>query len=94
VYVARKGEPPDASTPPDAAAPTGAGPGRPPPGPIDLNTATADQLDGLPGVGPATAQAIVTYRTRHGRFRSVTELLEVPGIGPSKLEAIRSLVRV
>jgi competence protein ComEA len=63
-------------------------------GPLDLNTATLDQLDTLPGVGPATAQAIVTYRSRHGRFRSVTELLEVPGIGPAKLEAVRPLVKV
>lgn len=63
-------------------------------GPIDLNTATAEQLDTLPGIGPATAQAIVTYRTRHGRFRSVTELLEVPGIGPAKLESVRPLVKV
>jgi competence protein ComEA len=44
-----------------------------PAGPIDLNTATLDQLDGLPGIGPATAQAILTYRSRHGRFRSVNE---------------------
>ena len=63
-------------------------------GPVDLNSATAEQLDTLPGVGPATAAAILTYRTRHGRFKSVTELLEVPGIGPSKLEALRPLVTV
>jgi competence protein ComEA len=62
--------------------------------PVDLNTATSAQLDTLPGVGPATAAAILTYRTRHGRFKSVTELLEVPGIGPAKLEAIRPLVMV
>ena len=69
-------------------------PGRAPAGPVDLNTATAAQLDTLPGVGPATANAILTYRTRNGRFKSVTELLEVPGIGPAKLEAIRPLVMV
>ncbi len=63
-------------------------------GPVDLNSATAEQLDTLPGVGPATASAILTYRTRHGRFKSVTELLEVPGIGPAKLEALRPLVTV
>ena len=63
-------------------------------GPVDLNSATAEQLDTLPGVGPATAAAILTYRTRHGRFKTVTELLEVPGIGPSKLEALRPLVTV
>jgi competence protein ComEA len=80
---------PDAAT---GAAGTGSGPGAP--APLDLNTATLEQLDTLPGVGPATARAIVTYRSRHGRFRSVTELLEVPGIGPVKLEALRPLVRV
>ena len=65
-----------------------------PAGPVDLNTATATELEALPGVGPATSKAILAYRTAHGRFRSVTELLEVPGIGPAKLEAIRPLVKV
>jgi competence protein ComEA len=63
-------------------------------GPVDLNTATAEQLEALPGVGPATSKAILAYRASHGRFRSVTELLEVPGIGPAKLEALRPLVKV
>ena len=63
-------------------------------GPINLNTATADQLDALPGVGPATATAIIAYRRDHGLFGSVDELLEVPGIGPSKLAQIRSLIAV
>jgi competence protein ComEA len=45
-------------------------------------------------VGPATSKAILAYRASHGRFRSVTELLEVPGIGPTKLEALRPLVKV
>ncbi len=62
--------------------------------PIDLNTATADQLDGLPGVGPATAAAIVAHRDRHGAFRSVDGLLEVRGIGPAKLDQLRELVQV
>jgi competence protein ComEA len=63
-------------------------------GPIDLNTATADELDRLPGVGPATATAILAYRDEHGRFGSVEELLEVRGIGDAKLEQLRPLVRV
>lgn len=63
-------------------------------GPLDLNTATAEQLDTLPGVGPTTARAIVEFRTRHGRFRSVTQLLEVRGIGPAKLAELRPRVRV
>lgn len=97
VYVVRKGESADAVAAAGggvAAAGTTATTGGAAAGPIDLNTATAEQLDTLPGIGPATAQAILTYRTRHGRFRSVTELLEVPGIGPAKLEAVRSLVKV
>jgi competence protein ComEA len=63
------------------------------PQPVDLNAATASQLEALPGIGPALAGAIVEHRTRHGRFRAVTDLLDVPGIGPAKLDAIRALVR-
>lgn len=70
-----------ASAAPDAAAP------------LDLNAATAAELDALPGVGPATAAAIVAYRDKHGHFRSVDELTDVPGIGPAKLAALRDLVR-
>lgn len=63
-------------------------------GPLDLNTATLEQLDGLPGVGPATAQAILDERDRRGGFASVEDLLDVRGIGPAKLEQLRGLVRV
>jgi competence protein ComEA len=84
VYVPRRGE-----SPPPVAAGSAA-----PAGPIDLNTATAEQLDSLPGVGPATATAIVDYRTHHGRFRSVDDLLEVRGIGEAKLEQLRDKVKV
>ncbi|MGH9227025.1 MAG: helix-hairpin-helix domain-containing protein, partial [Acidimicrobiales bacterium] len=94
VYVLRKGEAAEAGAEATAGSASPAAAGTAPAGPLDLNTATAEQLDTLPGVGPATAQAIITYRTRHGRFRSVTELLEVPGIGPAKLESVRSLVKV
>lgn len=62
--------------------------------PIDLNQATVEQLDALPGVGPSTAAAIVQWRTDHGRFRSVDGLLDVPGIGDGKLERLRRFVRV
>ena len=61
-------------------------------GPVHLSTATAEQLDALPGVGPVTAQKIIDYRTKHGAFRSVDELDAIPGIGPAKLDQLRDLV--
>jgi competence protein ComEA len=63
-------------------------------GPIDLNAATLEQLDGLPGVGAVTAQRIVDWRTAHGRFTSVDQLREVSGIGPARLSQLKKLVRV
>jgi competence protein ComEA len=83
VYVPRRGE-----TVPNANASAASA------GPLDLNRATVEQLDGLPGVGPATAKAIVDWRTQHGRFRSVQDLLDVPGIGRSKLDRLKALVVV
>jgi competence protein ComEA len=61
--------------------------------PVALNTATVDQLDTLPGVGPVLAQHIVDYRTQHGGFRSVDELREVNGIGDRRFADLRNLVR-
>ena len=61
---------------------------------VDLNTATADELRALPGVGPATAAAIVAHREAHGRFRSIVDLLDVHGITEAKFEAIRVGLRV
>jgi len=87
IYVPRRGEAPPPA-PSTAGSSTGA-----PTAPVDLNNATAEQLDALPGVGPATAKAIVQYRTQHGRFRAVDDLLSVPGIGPAKLANIKPLVR-
>lgn len=63
-------------------------------GPVNLNTASADQLDALPGVGPSTASAILAYRDDHGPFLTVDDLLSVPGIGPAKLESLRDAVVV
>ncbi len=63
-------------------------------GPVDLNTADSAALDALPGVGPATAAAILEHRTQIGRFSSVDQLLDVPGIGEAKLAALRDLVAV
>jgi competence protein ComEA len=61
-------------------------------GPVHLNSATVEQLDALPGVGPVTAEKIVTYRQSHGGFGSVDELDAVPGIGPARLADLRALV--
>ncbi|OKJ41730.1 DNA-binding protein [Streptomyces sp. CB01580] len=61
-------------------------------GPVSLNSATVDQLDTLPGVGPVLAQHIIDYRMRHGGFRSVDELREVNGIGERRFADLRPLV--
>jgi len=91
VRVPRVGEPPR----PDpargeATAPEAGGPAAR----VDLNRATLAELDTLPGVGPATATAIIAWRDENGGFRRVDDLLEVPGIGPARLERLRALVRV
>ena len=62
--------------------------------PIDLNTATVEQLDTLDGIGPVIARKIIDHRTQNGPFRSVDELGQVPGIGPKRLAALRARVRV
>lgn len=61
---------------------------------VDLNTATVEQLDTLPGIGPVTASAIVAWRDANGPFSSVEQLGDVDGIGPARLEKLRDLVRV
>lgn len=61
---------------------------------VNINQADETRLESLPGVGPATAKAIVDYRNEHGRFRSVDDLLNVRGIGPSKLSQIKPHARV
>ncbi len=76
------------------AAPSSSNPSGPAAGPIDLNTATVEQLDALPGIGPVTAAAIVAWRDANGKFTSVDQLGDVDGIGPARLEKLRSLVRV
>ena len=86
VRVPGPGDP--APPPPDAAA----GPATPS-APLDLNTATVEQLDTLPGVGEVTAGRIVAYRSAHP-FTSVDELLEVPGIGQRRFEQLKDLVTV
>jgi competence protein ComEA len=80
------------------AAPVGGAaagePGAPPQAPVSLNTATAEQLDTLDGVGPATASKILEYRRQHGGFRSIDDLGEIPGIGPKRLAALRGKVQL
>jgi len=82
VLVAARGSPPVGA----AAAPAGST------GPVSLSSATAEQLDALPGVGPVTAQKILEYRQAHGPFTSVDGLDAIPGIGPARLADLRPLV--
>jgi competence protein ComEA len=88
------------------SAPVSGAPGSGAPGPasrtvkpkagevLNLNTATVEQLDALPGVGPVTAAAIVAWRQANGKFTSVDQLADVDGIGPARLDKLRRLVRV
>lgn len=93
VYVPALGEIDPASVPAGPTAPVAPG-STAPAGPVDINTAGAADLEQLPGVGPATAQAIVDDRERNGPFASVDDLDRVRGIGPAKLDALRELVTV
>lgn len=99
VYVPRRGE----AEPPPVVGPDAGTPGPPgdvastneePAGPINLNAATEEELDVLPGVGPAIAAAIVAFREENGGFASVDDLLDVRGIGEAKLAELRPLVTV
>jgi competence protein ComEA len=63
-----------------------------PSAPLDLNTASLEQLDTLPGIGPSTAQKILDYRQEHGAFHSLADLDAVSGIGPSRLAQLKGLV--
>lgn len=82
------GSPSASKTPPPRSGTPKAG------GVVDLNSATVEQLDALPGVGPVTAAAIVAWRQAHGKFSSVDQLADVEGIGPARLDKLRALVRV
>jgi competence protein ComEA len=83
-----------ASTGSSAPEVTSSGAAAPPGQPVNLNTATVEQLDALPGVGPVTAAAIVAWRDAHGSFTSIDQLGDVDGIGPARLDKLRALVRV
>lgn len=90
----RVGLPGAAAVPGQPMSPGGPGSGPGPTSPIDLNSATAADLDSLPGVGPVTAQHILAWRQAHGRFDSVDQLREVAGIGPLTYAQLAPLVRV
>jgi competence protein ComEA len=93
VYVPHRGEAdPPAVVSPDGGTAAGDDTATTHPAPIDINRASVEQLDALPGVGPSTAAAIVQYRDQHGPFRSLDDLGEVRGIGPAKLAQLRPLI--
>jgi competence protein ComEA len=89
IVVPRAGE---ASTAPGPSGAAGGAGAEVAPGPIQLNTATAEQLQTIPGIGPVTAERIIQYREENGPFRSVDDLDAVSGIGPKRLEQLRDLV--
>lgn len=86
VAIPEKGTLPSAARPAPGAV--SGGPGQP----LNLNSATPDQLEKLDGIGPKTAEKITEYRDAHGGFKSVEELMEVPGIGPAKFDQIKDQV--
>lgn len=97
IIVPRRGE--KMTTPPQSSRPSSGSSGSTSPKEIDakdalinINTATATELEVLPGVGPSTAKSIVTHRTTVAPFASIDDLLQVSGIGPTKLEAMRAYV--
>jgi competence protein ComEA len=94
VFIARRGEP--TPEPLEATSPVGAGGSgsATPKAPIDLNTASQQDLEALPGIGPSMAKAILDRRARVGRFSRVEDLLEVRGIGQAKLDQFRDLIAV
>ncbi|MFN8037237.1 MAG: ComEA family DNA-binding protein [Acidimicrobiia bacterium] len=106
ILIGRRGEVAAAAGPSGAGAPGATGPGNAgpgnaasgtaggPAGPLNLNTATVEQLDALPGIGPSLARAIVDERNRRGGFRSVNELRSVRGIGDRRFADLRPLVSV
>jgi competence protein ComEA len=94
IYVPRLGEVPPAAAATGATGTTGGGTAAAPGQPVNLNTASAVELETLPGVGPTTAAAIIAHREANGPFTAVDQLLDVRGIGDAKLAQLRDLVAV
>jgi competence protein ComEA len=96
VLVVRRGEPNPAGASPSAVDGGGVPGGSPeaPAEPVDLNTAGLSALDSLPGIGPATARAILEERARRGGFRSTRDLLRIPGIGEGRFARLKDRIRV
>jgi competence protein ComEA len=94
IVVPRKGRAGPAVAGTGAAVGAGGAAGGATSGPINLNSATAEQLDTLDGVGPATAQKILEFRQQHGGFSSIDDLSQIAGIGPKRLESLRAQVTV
>lgn len=92
VFIPVRGQPVPGEIVPTGGSGGGSGGGEP--GPLDLNSADSTQLESLPGIGPATAEAIISHRDENGPFESVDALIDVRGIGEAKLEALRDLVNV
>ena len=67
---------------------------KPPPKPVNINTATSEQLQTVPGIGPATADKILQMRKSYGSFKSVDDLLAIRGIGPKRLDKMRKYLTV
>ncbi len=87
VLVPKRGDATAVPAPPGVGGAAGAASG-----PIQLNTATSEQLQEIPGIGPVTAERIIQYREENGAFRSVDDLDAIPGIGPARLEQLRDVV--
>jgi competence protein ComEA len=94
IVVARQGQPSGSGVPGSGSSVGTGGGGGPGNALVNLNTATLDQLESLPGIGPALAQRILAYREQHGPFRRVEDLLKVSGIGAKRLADLRPKVTV
>ncbi len=94
IYVPRQGEEPPQQAAPADTAQAGAATGSEAGALININTATLEELDALPGVGPATAQAIIDDRTQNGAFSTVEDIMRVSGIGEKKFEKMKSAICV